>query len=49
MTARLVSHAVETGLDLVFLSAAGDDVARVYERLGFRVAAHAGIAERAET
>lgn len=49
VTAQLVTHAVETGLDLVFLSAASDDVARIYERLGFRLAAHAGIAERSET
>jgi ribosomal protein S18 acetylase RimI-like enzyme len=36
VTARLVRDARERGADAVFLSAAGDDVARVYERLGFR-------------
>ena len=45
VTAALVAHALESGLDLVFLSAAGDDVARIYERLGFRRVALAGIAE----
>jgi GNAT superfamily N-acetyltransferase len=36
VTGRLVEHARERGADLVFLSAADDDVARTYERLGFR-------------
>jgi ribosomal protein S18 acetylase RimI-like enzyme len=36
VTARLVRDARERGAEAVFLSAAGDDVARVYERLGFR-------------
>jgi GNAT superfamily N-acetyltransferase len=36
VTGRLVEHARERGADLVFLSAADDDVARMYERLGFR-------------
>jgi GNAT superfamily N-acetyltransferase len=36
VTGRLVEHARERGAELVFLSAAGDDVARTYERLGFR-------------
>jgi N-acetylglutamate synthase-like GNAT family acetyltransferase len=35
VTARLVGDARERGAALVFLSAAGDDVARLYERLGF--------------
>ena len=36
VTALLVEHALESGVETVFLSAASDDVARVYERLGFR-------------
>jgi GNAT superfamily N-acetyltransferase len=36
VTRRLVEHARERGGALVFLSAADDDVARMYERLGFR-------------
>lgn len=46
VTAKLVEDAVARGLDLVFLSAASDEVARIYERLGFRRAATAGIASR---
>jgi N-acetylglutamate synthase-like GNAT family acetyltransferase len=36
VTAALAHHAVQTGADTVFLSAASDDVARVYARFGFR-------------
>jgi ribosomal protein S18 acetylase RimI-like enzyme len=36
VTGRLVQDARERGAAVVFLSAAGDDVARMYERLGFR-------------
>jgi ribosomal protein S18 acetylase RimI-like enzyme len=36
VTARLVDDARERGAAIAFLSAAGDDVARLYERLGFR-------------
>jgi ribosomal protein S18 acetylase RimI-like enzyme len=36
VTARMVEHARERGAELVFLSAADDGVARMYERLGFR-------------
>ncbi len=36
VTGRLVEHARERGAGLVFLSAADEDVARMYERLGFR-------------
>jgi GNAT superfamily N-acetyltransferase len=36
VTGRLVQDARERGAEIVFLSAAGDDVARMYERLGFR-------------
>ena len=45
VTAALVAHATASALDLVFLSAASDDVARIYERLGFRRVARAGIAD----
>ena len=41
VTAALVEYAVDRGIETVFLSAADDDVARVYERLGFRRAATA--------
>ena len=36
VTGRLVEDARERGVEVVFLSAADDDVARIYERLGFR-------------
>ncbi len=36
LTGRLVQDAREHGAAIVFLSAAGNDVARMYERLGFR-------------
>jgi ribosomal protein S18 acetylase RimI-like enzyme len=36
VTGRLVEHAREHGAELVFLSAADEAVARMYERLGFR-------------
>ena len=36
VTGQLVEDARERGAELVFLSAADDDVARMYERLGFR-------------
>ena len=45
VTAALVAHATASALDLVFLSAASDDVARIYERLGFCRVAQAGIAD----
>jgi ribosomal protein S18 acetylase RimI-like enzyme len=36
VTGRLVEDAQARGAEIVFLSAAGDDVARMYERIGFR-------------
>jgi GNAT superfamily N-acetyltransferase len=45
VSARLVRHALDTGHELVFLSAASEDVARVYERVGFRRIGTACIAE----
>jgi GNAT superfamily N-acetyltransferase len=36
VTGRLVEHARERGASLIFLSAADEDVARMYGRLGFR-------------
>jgi ribosomal protein S18 acetylase RimI-like enzyme len=44
VTATLVEDARAGGLDTIFLSAASDDVARVYERLGFVRVGHAGMA-----
>jgi GNAT superfamily N-acetyltransferase len=45
VSAYLARHALDAGHDLIFLSAASDDVARVYERVGFRRVATACIAE----
>ena len=47
VTARLATLALERGLGLVFLSAQDDDVARVYERIGFRRIGTVGLAEPA--
>ncbi len=44
LASALVSHARETA-DLVFLTAGDDDVARVYERVGFARLATTGVAE----
>jgi len=41
ITSALLQHALSRGIETLFLSAADDDVARVYERLGFRRAATA--------
>lgn len=41
VTSLLVEHALESGIETLFLSAASDAVARVYERLGFRRSATA--------
>jgi ribosomal protein S18 acetylase RimI-like enzyme len=45
VTARLVEDALRRKLDIIFLSAGDDAVARVYERLGFERLATACIAE----
>jgi predicted GNAT family acetyltransferase len=45
ITNMLVSDALHGGVDLVMLSAGSDDVARVYERVGFRRVATALAAE----
>ncbi len=45
VTAALVAHAYATGVCTVMLSAAGDDVARVYERIGFHRVGDVGAAE----
>jgi predicted N-acetyltransferase YhbS len=45
MASALVSHARETA-DMVFLAAGDDDVARVYERVGFARLATAAVADR---
>jgi ribosomal protein S18 acetylase RimI-like enzyme len=44
VTAALARHALDAGLRTVFLSAQDEDVARVYERVGFRRVATAGLA-----
>ena len=48
MASALVSHARETA-DMVFLAAGDDDVARVYERVGFARLATAAVADRRST
>ena len=45
VTSCLVEHAFANGVDLVLLSAEGDAVAAVYERVGFRRIGFAGAAE----
>ncbi len=45
VSALLARHALDHGYDLVFLSAANEDVARVYARIGFTRIGTAGIAE----
>jgi ribosomal protein S18 acetylase RimI-like enzyme len=47
VTSALVREALEHGVEVVFLSAADEDVARVYRRLGFTPIATAMIAEPA--
>jgi len=49
VTGRLVEHARDRGADLVFLSAADDGVARMYERLGFRRIGTASFGSLTET
>lgn len=44
VTSTLVADALERGVETVFLSADDDDVARVYERIGFRRMGTAGAA-----
>jgi GNAT superfamily N-acetyltransferase len=45
VTSALVAHAAETA-DMVFLAAGDDDVARVYERVGFARLATSAVADR---
>jgi ribosomal protein S18 acetylase RimI-like enzyme len=47
ITAALARHAVDSGADIVLLSAGSEDVARVYVRVGFRRIGTACIAEPA--
>ena len=44
ITAALLEDARAAGMATIFLSAADDDVARIYERLGFVRSGHAGLA-----
>jgi GNAT superfamily N-acetyltransferase len=46
ITAALTTEVHRRGVDLIFLSASDDAVARIYERAGFRRFATAGIAHR---
>jgi GNAT superfamily N-acetyltransferase len=45
ITSALVSDALRTGVDIVFLSAGSEDVARIYRRLGFVDVGTAYVAE----
>jgi ribosomal protein S18 acetylase RimI-like enzyme len=45
LSAELARHALDSGVTTVFCSAAGDDVARIYESVGFRRVGTACIAE----
>jgi predicted GNAT family acetyltransferase len=47
LTATLAGRLLATGVDLVFLSAGDDDVARLYTKVGFRRVGTACIAEPA--
>ncbi len=49
LTHALASHALAHGVTTVFCSAQSDDVARVYEAVGFRRVATACIAELPES
>ena len=44
VTAALVADALERGVETVFLSAADEDVARMYASVGFRRVGTAGVA-----
>ena len=46
VTAALAEDALASRVETVYLSASAEAVARIYERLGFRRAATAGVAER---
>jgi len=47
LTASLARHGLQHGLDLIFLSSADDNVARLYSKVGFRRVGTACIAEPA--
>jgi ribosomal protein S18 acetylase RimI-like enzyme len=47
LTASLARHGLQNGLDLIFLSSADEDVARLYSKVGFRRVGTACIAEPA--
>ena len=48
VTDTLVADAIRRGIEVIFLSADSDDVARVYERVGFRRITTSGAAEPPE-
>ena len=45
VTSALIKDAIESGIGTIFLSAASEDTARIYQRLGFELIGHAGLAE----
>jgi ribosomal protein S18 acetylase RimI-like enzyme len=45
VTATLARHAIDSGVDLVFLAAGSEEIARIYLRIGFRRIGTACIAE----
>lgn len=49
LTAFLAQHAIANGVDQVLLSAQDEDVARVYERVGFRRVGSTGAAEQSDS
>lgn len=49
VTASLVADAIERGVGTVFLSADGDDVARIYARVGFARVGTAGAASKSKS
>jgi ribosomal protein S18 acetylase RimI-like enzyme len=48
VTSALVEDAIDRGVGTVFLSAGGEDIARVYQRVGFRTVGHVGAAAFAD-
>ena len=49
VTSALVEDAMDRGVGTVFLSAGSEDIARVYERVGFRTVGHVGAAAFADS
>ena len=49
LTAFLAQHAIANGVDQVLLSAQDEDVARAWERVGFRRVGSTGAAEQSDS